>query len=62
MRLKHRDHSPARIRLSRRRERRRDFGRVMRVVIDDCDATCFPEPLEAPAHTVKLGQRLRARL
>src|ERR1035437_5285351 len=59
MRLEERDDAAVRVRLAGGRERRRDFGRVVRVVIDDDDAGALPLLLEAPDDAFEFLERAR---
>ena len=55
MRLKQRDDAAFGIAAARGVERRFDFGRMMRVVVDDQRAVVVAENLEAPVDAKELG-------
>ena len=58
MRLEDRDHPPVGAEGARRGDRRRDLGRVVRVVVDDERAPGgLPQPLEAPARPRERADR-----
>ena len=57
VRLEHRHEPPPGKGLPRRRERRDQLRRMVRVVVDHLDAAVLAQPLEPPAHAAELRQR-----
>ena len=58
VRLEHAD-KPSRLRLPRRRKRRRDLGRVMRIVVDHPNAAFLSLRLESPLRSMKMRESIR---
>src|SRR3982750_76690 len=61
MRLHPRDHAPGRA-LPRSGGHCAYFGRMMRIIVDDDCAVPFPNPCEAPLHSVEALEPLQDRL